>query len=81
MAIVKQILKNVCTCAAGLIYSHSVLNGVRLELFLFDQEPGLFHNKLEHMVRFTDDVTGTKPYSIQLHQLFNIIVLYMTQQQ
>lgn len=66
-------------CQNGVrLYKH---DDVSLELFLFDQEQGLFRIKLEHMVRFTNDVTGTKPYSIQLHQLFNIIVLYMTQQQ
>lgn len=66
-------------CQNGVrLYKH---DDVSLELFLFDQEQGLFRNKLDLMVRFTDDITGTKPCSIQLHQLFNIIVLYMTQQQ
>lgn len=63
-------------CQNGVrLYKH---DGVSLELYSFDQEQGLLRNKLEHMVRFTADVTGTKPYSTQLHQLFNNIVLYCT---
>lgn len=76
---VQQIWFSPIPCQNGVrLYKY---DNVSLELFLFDQEQGLFRNKLEHMVKFTDDVTGTKPYSIQLRQLFNIIVLYMTQQQ
>lgn len=51
----------------------------RLELsfrILRTIEPKI-HGKLEYMAKFIDDVSGAKSYTTTMHQLFNLIVLYM----